>query len=80
MTTDRPERCAINSVLGYAGNSTRRWMYSSLVDPFKLITCPRCYTRRIFHMFDRSTVNNRSNTCAYCCDLNFLSEKPITSF
>jgi len=80
MTTDRPERCAINSVLGFAGNSTRRWLYSSLVDPFKLITCPRCYTRRISKMFDNSNVNKRSNTCAYCCDLNFLSAKPINSF
>ena len=80
MTTDRPERCAINSVLGYTGNSTRRWLYSSLLDPSKLITCRRCYSRRISNMFDNRTVNKRCNTCAYCCDLNFLSSKPINSF
>ena len=80
MTTDRPERCAINSVLSFSGKSTRRWLYSSLLDPFKLITCHHCYTKRISNMFDNSNVNVRNNSCAYCCDLNYLLAKPINSF
>ena len=80
MTTDRPERCAINSILGFTVNSTRRWLYSSLLDLFKLITCFRCYARRISNMFDTSKMNKRSNTCAYCCDLNFIFGKPINLF
>jgi len=31
-------------------------------------------------MFDNSNVNVRNNSCAYCCDLNYLLAKPINSF
>ena len=33
ILADRPERCALNATLNYTGNSTRRWLYSSLTDP-----------------------------------------------
>lgn len=80
MTTDRPERCAINSTLSFTGKTTRRWLYSSLLDPLKLITCRRCYDKRVLNMFNNSKNSTRNNSCAYCCDLNYLAEKPINSF
>ena len=42
MSCDRPERCSLNNVLNYTGNSTRRWLYSSLVNPFRIASCNRC--------------------------------------
>ena len=80
MSSDRPERCALNNVLNYSGLSTRRWLYSSLVDPFKLSSCNRCILKRFQKMFITHTKRKRPNSCAYCCDFEYETLKDINSF
>jgi len=80
MSSDRPERCALNNVLNYSGLSTRRWLYSSLVDPFKMTSCNRCLGKRFQSMFIINTKRKRPNSCSYCCDFDYYSLKDINTF
>ena len=80
MSSDRPERCTLNDVLNYSGSSTRRWLYSSLVSPFKLRSCPRCMTKRYQSMFVTNSKRKRDNPCGYCCDFNYISKKGVNQF
>ena len=63
ILADRPERCELNATLNYTGNSTRRWLYSSLTDPQLLASCDTCYKRRIQQYFEdrKSTRLNSSH-------------------
>ena len=36
MSADRPERNALNDLLSHNGTSSKRWMYSTMIDPYKL--------------------------------------------
>ena len=80
MSSDRPERCALNDVLYYSGSSTRRWSYSSLVSPFKLRSCPRCISKRFESMFITNSKRKRKNSCGYCCDFDFGTKKSVNTF
>ena len=80
MSSDRPERCALNDVLNYSGSSTRRWLYSSLLSPFKLRSCSRCMTKRYQSMFVTNAKRKRDNPCGYCCDFNYISKKSVNQF
>jgi len=80
MSSDRPERCALNNVLNYSGLSTRRWLYSSLVDPFKLASCHRCILKRFNSMFVTKNKRKRPNSCGYCCDFDYDTLKDTNTF
>ena len=80
MSSDRPERCNLNNVLNYSGLSTRRWLYSSLVDPFKLTSCHRCISKRFQSMFVTNTKRKRPNSCGYCCDFDYNTLKDVNTF
>ena len=68
MSSDRPERCALND----SGSSTRRWLYSSLVSPFKLRSCPRCMTKRFQSMFVNNSKRKRDNHCGYIVVISII--------
>ena len=80
MSSDRPERCTLNSVLNYSGLSTRRWLYSSLTDPFKISSCKRCLSKRFQSMFITNSKRKRETSCGYCCDFDYDTKKNINTF
>ena len=43
MSADCPERNALNNLLSYTGASSKRWRYSSLIDPYRLASCSHCF-------------------------------------
>ena len=72
VLADRPERCTLNATLSFSGNSTRRWLYSSLVNPHKLASCKSCYQARIRKYFNLgASVSKRKATCSKCCDFDY---------
>lgn len=82
ILADRPERCALNLTLSYTGNSTRRWLYSSLTSSTKLASCKQCYLKRINTYFDFSSTTEitTNKSCGRCCDFNFLTSSKAASF
>ena len=80
MSCDRPERCSLNNVLSYTGNSTRRWLYSSLVNPFRIASCNRCLKKRSDILFHNKQRSMRENTCPFCCDFDYDNLKVVNSF
>ena len=74
MSADRPERNALNELLSHNGNSSRRWMYSSLVDPYSLASCKLCFQKRIDYIFgDNICTEMMTNECRHCHDFNYES-------
>ena len=81
ILADRPERCTLNGTLSFAGNSTRRWLYSSLVSPTKLASCKICAYHRINDYFTNATSSiRRSDICGRCCDFDFISTSKAAEF
>ena len=73
VSADRPERSALNSMLGHNGTNTRRWRYSAYVNPLVTKACISCMAQRI-HKLSSFNVNS-VNTCTICCDWNFNDSK-----
>ena len=66
ISADRPERCALNSMLGHGGMTSRRWRYSAYVNQSKLKSCQQCFLQRV------STVDEEATKfCAHCYDWNY---------
>ena len=68
ISADRPERSAINHILGHNGTTTRRWLYSAYIDQDKLPSCMKCLKSRLMKV---STNNNYCQTASSmstrCC-------------
>ena len=47
VSADRPERSALNCMLGHNGISSRRWRYSAYINQSKLKSCNVCFQRRL---------------------------------
>ena len=63
----RPEHCTLNSTLSFAGNSTRRWLYSSLLSPQKLVFCKKCFNLRINrYLLDDISYLTSDKECGKC--------------
>ena len=81
VLADRPERCTLNSTLSFAGNSTRRWLYSALMTPQKLVSCKKCFDIRINRYFNHSVLHIESNKlCGRCCDFNYIQTSKTGDF
>ena len=80
MSCDRPERCSSNNVLNYTGSSTRRWLYSSLVSPYKIASCKQCLKKTMNVIFQNKQRSLRENTCPFCCDFEYDNLKMVNSF
>ena len=81
ILADRPERCALNATLSFSGNTTRRWLYSSLVPPNKLASCKACTNRRINRYLNKITSPSTSNVvCGRCCDFDFNTTSKAADF
>ena len=72
MSADRPERSALNHVLGHNGLNTRRWRYSAYINQDKFPACHTCVRERIQRIID---MNHRqlNDRCRYCCNWNLES-------
>ena len=81
ILADRPERCALNHTLSYTGNSTRRWLYSSLTSPNKIASCLSCFKKHV-HMYfsDNESIVNQTTNCNRCCDFDFTIQSTISKF
>ena len=72
MSADRPERNSLNDLLSHNGNSSKRWMYSSMIDPYKLASCPGCYHKRLLRLYTMNdSFQESTNTCRKCCDFDY---------
>ena len=80
ISADRPERSALNSMLGHNGITSRRWRYSAYINTKKTKSCLRCMLRRVNSLrVDIFTESRILQKC--CCDWDFnnaqmRSEKP----
>ena len=66
VSADRPERCALNCMLGHGGITSRRWRYSAYVNQTKLRSCKKCFTQRV-----RSMDETSFDLCSLCYDWNY---------
>ena len=81
VLADRPERCALNHTLSYSGNSTRRWLYSSLTSPNKIASCLSCFKKRVNMYFSKNkSMVNQLTKCNRCCDFDFTTRSTISKF
>ena len=66
VLADRPERCAITSILGHNGLTTKRWRYAGSINQIYFPSC---------HKFFKTRINNIDLyvyvTCHQCCDWNY---------
>ena len=67
MSADRPERSAMNHLLGHNGLNTRRWRYSAYIDQQYFPACNTCINERIkrIQLNKFYKINGR---CRYCCN------------
>ena len=77
ISADRPERCAINCMLGHGGNTSRRWRYSAYVNQNKLKSCTRCMRSRI--MLLHGKVSSNTEYCSYCYDWDYSHPSMFSS-
>ena len=66
ISADRPERCALNCMLGHGGTTSRRWRYSAYVNQSKLKSCRQCLRERI-----KSSREEASKFCSNCYDWDY---------
>ena len=70
ISADRPERSSLNRLLSHCGNSTKRWMYSELIDRNKLKSCDNCFKRRVELLNEEKYTYLNQFKCRKCCDWN----------
>ena len=69
ISADRPERSALNSMLGHNGISSRRWRYSAYINQKKLKSCKICLKQRFLKINVASA--DHPHLCRMCYDWNF---------
>ena len=74
---DRPERAALNGILGHNGSTTARWRYAAHITQKQhklLVSCDRCFrslTENLsLYQKMEGTVPD-SNKCGKCCNWNY---------
>ena len=80
FSADRPERSSVNELLSSTGNSSRRWLYSSLTNYKKIPSCKKCYHTRLNDVFSSIPTYCVSSTCRVCCDWEYESVSPVNKF
>ena len=73
ISADRPERSAINHILGHNGITTRRWLYSAYIDQDKLPSCMKCLKSRLKKVsannnYCQTTSSTATRNCKSCGD------------
>ena len=76
ISADRPERSAINHILGHNGTTTKRWLYSAYIDQTKLPSCMECLKSRLKKIASNNntcqiTLSMSTRNCRTCCDWDF---------
>ena len=69
VSADRPERSALNCMLGHNGVSSRRWRYSAYIKQTKLKSCRDCMKKRILNTDVEHT--DLLHHCTKCYDWNY---------
>ena len=74
VSADRPERSALNFMLGHNGISSKRWRYSAYINVTKTKSCLHCMIRRINALrINVATYYVETQKC--CCDWDFDSDE-----
>ena len=68
VSADRPERSSLNCILSHNGSSTKRWMYSELIQRNKLPSCMKCCRSRAQRLLQSHVILKKSSICKRCCD------------
>ena len=76
ISADRPERSAINHILGHNGTTTKRWLYSAYIDQTKLPSCKECLKSRLKKVAPNNntrqiTLSMFTRNCRTCCDWDY---------
>ena len=69
LSADRPERSALNCMLGHNGLTSRRWRFAAYVSKYKLRSCVLCREKRIRHLCSNRIFCNDNDPC--CNDWNY---------
>ena len=71
ISADRPERSALNCMLGHNGINSRRWRYSAYIKPDSTKSCSTCFVNRIDGLCGIYGTVPTTNNCRTCCDWNY---------
>ena len=63
VLSDRPERCAITSILGHNGLTTKRWRYAGNINQDNFPSCHNFFNKRLNNIGSYVNV-----ICHQCCD------------
>ena len=69
ISADRPERSALNFMLGHNGTTSKRWRYAAYINSKTTRSCKQCILKRANNLFHSSS--NTNNNCMRCCDWNY---------
>ena len=61
VLADRPERCAMNSLLQHNGTNTKRWRYSAYIKYHYLPSCLKCFAHNLNYMKKSKTLAMHPN-------------------
>ena len=69
ISADRPERSALNFMLGHNGLTTKRWRYAAYINSKVTRSCMHCIKNRIKNISNLSLYSNHK--CMRCCDWDY---------
>ena len=69
ISADRPERCALNCMLGHGGITSRRWRYSAYINQEVLKSCKSCLKQRLLSVHNKHLDNDI--VCSECYDWDY---------
>ena len=79
VSADRPERSSLNQILGHTGNSSKRWMFSELIERAYLPSCSQCFKKRLNKLKDIPSLLHSRSICKKCCDWE-MNDKKVRCF
>ena len=80
ISADRPERSSLNHILGHSGSSSKRWMYSELINRDRLQSCRHCSINRIKRLYHTQCQSIMIFPCLGCCDFNMTDKTTHSRF
>ena len=79
VSADRPERSSLNQILAHSGSSSKRWMFSELIERAYLPSCSQCFQKRLNKIKDIPLLLQRRSHCKKCCDWE-MNENKVRCF
>jgi len=80
ISADRPERSALNYMLGHTGLYSKRWKYSALVSSKTLPSCPTCLKNLINNINDVYFHDIHNISCPRCSNWSYDHNNRFNKF